>query len=171
MLYGLTAHHICFAVDDLEQAAVEMAESLGAGPFFQMPHSPFDELSYADGEECIWDHDHAFGRLAGKTVELTRLVRVEPAGLANGFRHRPVNHLGYTAPDLEAASERLVAAGARRFLRARRGPLRMDYHELPGFGCIELLQEDDLHTRLAAALTAHATDWDGSRPFRIESPF
>lgn len=171
MLSGLTPHHVCFAVDDLERSATTMARGLGAGPFFRMPHAPFDELIYGAGEPCTWRHEHAFGSFGGQTIELTQTLAAAPAELATAFARKPVNHIGYTAPDLDVASERLVGAGARRFLRGKRGPVRMAYHEVPALGCIELLQADEIHDRFAAVLAACAADWDGSQPFRTESPF
>ena len=167
---GLLSHHVCFAVDDLERAAVTMARGLGAGPFFLMPHRPFDELVGPDGEPCSWEHEHAFGLLGGRLVELTRTDAASPPALAAALARRPVNHVAYLAPDLDAASAGLVAAGASVLLRARRGPIALAYHEVPGLGCVELLQQTGAHDALAAALADAAAGWDGSRPFRAESP-
>jgi catechol 2,3-dioxygenase-like lactoylglutathione lyase family enzyme len=167
----LKSHHLCFAVDDLERAAGEFAAGLGAGPFFVMPHTPFDELLDGDGSECTYEHEHAFAPLGDQLIELTRIRAAAPAGLAAALSNRPVNHVGYLADDLEAASACLVAAGARPVLRGSRGPVRMIYHEVPSLGLVELLQDHPAHEKLSAALAARAAGWDGDRPFRDESPF
>lgn len=167
---GLVLHHVCYAVPDIERAAVRLARALGAGPFFLMPHAPFDELLSEQGQPCSWEHQHAFGRLGSQTIELTHTLFAAPAALASMLSRAPVNHVAYLAPDLQAASDRLLASGARRFLRAKRGEVQMVYHELPGLGCVEILQQAPAHESLAASLARQAAEWDGSRPLRHERP-
>ena len=45
---AITPHPIvqmCWVVDDMEAAAVQWVKTMGAGPFFLLPHIQLDELT------------------------------------------------------------------------------------------------------------------------------
>jgi hypothetical protein len=46
---AIAAHPIvqmCWVVDDMESAALRWIETVGAGPFFLVPHIQLDDLTY-----------------------------------------------------------------------------------------------------------------------------
>ena len=60
----ITPHPIvqmCWMVDDMETAAMQWVQTMGAGPFFLLPHIQLDELTYR-GKPAKLDQSSAVGQ-------------------------------------------------------------------------------------------------------------
>ena len=60
---------MCWVVDDMESSAQQWVETMGAGPFFLVPHFQLDELTYR-GKPATLDQLSAVGQWGTLQVEL-----------------------------------------------------------------------------------------------------
>jgi catechol 2,3-dioxygenase-like lactoylglutathione lyase family enzyme len=163
-------HHVCYAVDDIERSAELLARVYGGGPFFLRERAPFDEVDFAGGEDCVWEHSIAFGLVLGQLVELKHLHVAEPPALAAGLAQGPLNHVAYVVDDLAAERAWVEGQGADWLVRARTGPFQLLYYRLPEVGLVEAVQACEALTQMDAAIAAETGRWDGTRPLRAEAP-
>ena len=162
-ILGRPINHICYSVDDLEQAAAFWASVFGAGPFFKIEATPFERSEHR-GQPALWNPVLAFGQWGPIGVELLEVANVEPATLASHFSARgSVNHIAFLAADPQAESARLEALGLPLLLTNRRGNAETTWHAAPELGHSIEIHRDiapirSFFNRIAAA----ADGWDGS---------
>ncbi len=112
-------HHFGYVVADLRAGIERFERVFGAGPFFVMEHLRFDEVTYLGGP-AEYDHSSAFGKWGDTIVELTQVHGGSPPELIQQITR--VGHVAILADDLQAETERLVAAGLEPFHTGRTGP-------------------------------------------------
>jgi hypothetical protein len=156
-----------YAVSDVETAAQHWTATVGAGPFFLLPPSDFEEVVH-DGSAATFEHRSAFGQWGSIAVELQQIDDARPAAVADALARAPgLNHVSYMTDDLEAESARLVERGMPVVLAARGGPVRLSFHRAPELGhAIELHQRCDFLVEFFEMLERESRDWDGSDPLR-----
>lgn len=160
--------HFGYAVSDIEAAAGWWARVHGAGPFFLLPATPYDEVTHR-GAPARLEQRLAFGQWGDLAIELQQTSLAEPASLADGLvpRDGGINHVSYLTEDLDVEQERLRGLGVPELFSARSGPIRLGYHVAPEQGhAIEVLQRDELLVDFYAMVQGESRGWDGSRPLR-----
>jgi len=159
-------HHVGYVVEDIPRAVDWAVSALGAGPFFEIEHLEFDEVTY-NGEPAAYDHSSAFGRWGEIELEFTQVHSAAPAGLAAalGGPAPRVGHVAWLAGDLEAETARLDLP---LFHTGRAGPVRAHWFDARAMlgHHVEVLQRAPellaFHERIRAA----ADGWDGRDPLR-----
>ncbi len=96
---------IAYAVADARAAALDLATSTGAGPFFLARHIPVVEAR-SRGRPATFDHSSAYGQWGDLMVELVE--EHSPPIVAPGTG---VHHLAFMVPSLARATASCVAAG------------------------------------------------------------
>jgi catechol 2,3-dioxygenase-like lactoylglutathione lyase family enzyme len=161
-------HHIGYVVSDLETGVGWAVQTLAAGPFFAIEHMRFDEVTYLGGS-AEFDHSSAFGSWGPILVELTVVHDAKPEGLRRALAGEGagIGHVAWLADSLEQETQRLQAAGLRRFHTGRTGPASAAWFDGPGLGHhIEVLQRSEPLLAFYARVRAAATTWDGADPIR-----
>lgn len=164
--------HLGFIVDDIPTAVQLWVDVFGAGPFFWLGrHIEFDVVTHRGGP-CVFDHSAALGQWGSVMVELVEVHRIEPPSLRAGMlgaaaTGNGVNHVSYIVDDAALESARLEVRDRPAILHARKGPIEITFHAMPGAGTsLEIHQHGEAIDGLFALVTAAAKDWDGSDPLR-----
>jgi catechol 2,3-dioxygenase-like lactoylglutathione lyase family enzyme len=162
--------HVSYAVANLERAVDWWSSTLGAGPFFLVPHVAFDELTH-HGEPCVWDHSAAFGQWGTMAIELQELHACDPPALTELLVPAAVpvfNHVAYLSPTPEADSAELAAAGHALFLHGKTGALEIRFHDTRAtLGQPIEIHRDGPGIRHAFGRIAEAAQgWDGGDALR-----
>jgi len=168
-------HHLGYVVDEIEPAVDWAVATLGAGPFFLIPHLAFDTCTFR-GEPAAYDHSSAFGQWGPFKVELTVVHSSDPPELAELIGgHAPqvghvghVGHVGLVVDDLESESAALEAAGLPVFHTGSSGPVSASWHDARDrLGHhVELLQRCPELDGFYELIRSSAVGWDGSDPLR-----
>ncbi|MCM3567513.1 VOC family protein [Neobacillus mesonae] len=165
---------LCYAVNNLEEAAKQWAAVFGAGPFFERMHRPVDELIYK-GEAASLDHSHALGQWGPIQIELWLQHCDSPAGMKEmntikeGFGK--FHHISYTANHFDQEVERMENLGfsviwectAKSGMRVA----MFDTRTITG-AMTEVYEKNVLITDLYKRIAKAAEGWDGTRPYRKE---
>ena len=70
-------HHHAYLVDDIEATVEQLAEQLGAGPFFLVENVPLENV-LSRGEPAEFVHNSAFGYCGSGAIELIEAVTLAP---------------------------------------------------------------------------------------------
>jgi catechol 2,3-dioxygenase-like lactoylglutathione lyase family enzyme len=166
-------NHIGYVVSDIEEAVSWAVKTFGAGPFFLMPHMPFEVCTF-NGAAAEYDHSSAFGQWGEIRIELTVVHGAKPAELGELIGGNPprVGHVGLIVDNLEAESAALEAAGMPLFHTGATGPVAAHWHDARArLGHhIELLRRFPGLEAAQATFRAAADDWDGIDPLRVARP-
>lgn len=163
-------HHIGFHVSDLRAAIDTWLAVYGAGPFYVSEHVAYDE-STSRGTRVAWDHSAAFCQWGPLPVELQETHDLRPAKLARPFTadgRDALNHIGVTADDPAAESERLESLGFRLCMHARLGEAEFFWHDATqtlGY-CIEVITAAPALKTLFETVASGGRNWDGRDPIR-----
>jgi hypothetical protein len=161
--------HIGYVVTDIDEAVAWAVSTLGAGPFFLIPHLHFDTCTF-NGEPAEYDHTSAFGQWGGIIVELTVVHSSRPSELAEmvGEPAPRVGHVGWLADDLLADSALLEAEGLPVFHTGASGPVSARWHDARGrLGHhIEILGRTPQLEAFYELIRSSSVGWDGSAPLR-----
>lgn len=161
--------HLGYVVDDVAEGVDWAVRTLGAGPFFLIPHLSFDVCTF-NGEPAEYDHSSAFGQWGEIMVELTVVHSAAPAELAEmaGGRAPRVGHIGMLVDDLEAESAALEAAGMPVFHTGSSGPVSARWHDgRAQLGHhVELLRRGPEIEGFYETIRRSSLGWDGSEPLR-----
>ena len=159
---------MCWVVDNMEAAAKRWVETMGAGPFFLMPHIQFDEVTYR-GKPSTLDQSSAVGQWGHLQIELFEQHCNSPAGMRDVFKPGQLQHMTWVVDDLDAESRRLEALGFENVCscRPRKGwRIRwFDARSLLGT-LIEVYEENAGMRRLYHAVAQAAENWKGERSIR-----
>jgi hypothetical protein len=172
---AITPHPIiqmCWVVDDMEAAAMQWVKTMGAGPFFLVPHLQYDELTYR-GKPANLDQSSAVGQWGSIQVELFQQHCDSPSGARDMFvpGQTGIQHLTWWADDLDGEARRLEALGFPTVMTCRLpsvGGMRMAWFDsrLALGTMVEVYEESeevrDLYRRVAKA----AEEWKGDDPIR-----
>jgi methylmalonyl-CoA/ethylmalonyl-CoA epimerase len=164
-------HHHAYVVDDIEAIVGQLAEQLGAGPFFLVEDVPLEDV-LSRGEPAEFAHDSAFGVCDGTAIELIEPKRLAPDRVEERFagRRPRLHHVGYVVPG-ESARDLRSALDERdlsEYLSSRLGPLDATLHDGSAlFGHDLEIHVDNDGLRDFFAMVRDAADgWDGSEPLR-----
>lgn len=163
---------VCWVVPDLRRAALQWAEALGAGPFFEASHIQLDDLTYR-GAPARLDQSSALGQWGTLQVELFQQHCDNPSGAREMFApgQSGIHHLTWFAPDIEAEIARLNQLGMATVMTCRlraAGGMRLawlDARHLLGT-MVEVYEESDLQRRFYRRVARAAEGWDGRDPLR-----
>ena len=163
-------HHVGFHVSDLRAAIDTWLAVYRAGPFYVSEHVAYDECT-SSGTPAAWDHSAEFCQWGPLPVELQQTHDLQPAELARPFTadgRNAVNHVGVTADDPAAESERLASLGFGLSMHARLGEVEFFWHDATEtFGyCIEVITAGPALEGFFDSIASGARDWDGRDPIR-----
>ena len=163
---------MCWVVDDMESAAQQWAATMGAGPFFLIPHMQLDELTYR-GKPATLYQSSAVGQWGTLQVELFQQHCNNPSGAREMYApgETGVQHLTWFADDLDAETRRMQALGFEMVMTCRLpavGGMRLawfDTRKLLG-AMVEVYEESDLMRRFYHRVARTADGWKGEDPVR-----
>jgi hypothetical protein len=163
---------MCWMVDDIEKAVNHWVDTLGAGPFFLLPHIPYDELTYRD-KPAVSDQSSAGGQWGSIQVELLQLHDQEPSSILEMQQdgHVGVHHVTWFASDMDQERERLTGLGFDEVMTARllfANGMRIAWYDThPLLGCmVEVYEENDQTRRFYRKVAQAAEGWDGNDRLR-----
>ena len=169
-----SVYQIAYIVQDLEESAIQWAESTGAGPFVVFEHFQFIDPLH-DGRSVDLDVNIALGFSAGLCVELIQQLDERPSiyhdwRIEKGYG---LHHVAVLATDYQATVSSKNDSGAPTVFSAAFGDgTRLAYLDTrESLGCY--LEIVELTQFVQGALTAMRTDhenWDGAdvlRPFVV----
>jgi hypothetical protein len=161
--------HVGYVVEEIEPAVDWAISTLGAGPFFLIPHLHFDTCTF-DGAPAQYDHSSAFGQWGDIMVELTVVHSSDPPALAEliGGPAPRFGHVGWLSDDLEADSAALDAAGMPLFHTGASGPVAAHWHDgRARLGHhVEILRRSPQIEGFYELIRSSSAGWDGSEPLR-----
>ena len=174
-LDAITPHPIvqmCWMVDDMEAAALQWVQTMGAGPFFLLPHIQLDELTYR-GKPAKLDQSSAVGQWGTVQVELFQQHCTNPSGAREMFApgQTGLQHITWFVDDIDAETRRLNALGFDTVMTCRLpavGGLRLTWYDTRKvFGAmVEVYEEGDLMRRFYSRVARAAEGWTGENPVR-----
>jgi methylmalonyl-CoA/ethylmalonyl-CoA epimerase len=164
-------HHHAYVVDDIEAIVEQLAEQLGAGPFFLVEDVPLENV-LSRGERADFAHDSAFGFCGDGAMELIQPAHLTPDRVAERFAGvRPrIHHVGYVV-SAESARELRAELDERslpEYLSSRLGPLDTTLHDASALlgHDIEIHVDNDGLREFFGLVRDGAEGWDGSAPLR-----
>ncbi len=163
-------HHVGFHVPDLRAAIDTWLSVYGTGPFYVNEHVAYDECT-SNEAPAAWDHSAAFCQWGSFPVELQQTHDLQPGELARPFAaggRAVINHVGITADDPAAESERLTSLGLGLCMHARLGEVEFFWHDATeAFGhCIEVITASPALDAFFETIASGARNWDGRDPIR-----
>jgi Glyoxalase/Bleomycin resistance protein/Dioxygenase superfamily len=171
----ITPHPIvqmCWVVDDMDAAALQWVKTMGAGPFFRIPHIQLDELTYR-GKPAQLDQSSAVGQWGAVQVELFQQHCNNPSGAREMYApgQTGIQHLTWFAPDIEAETQRLNALGFETVMTCRLpaiGGMRLAWYDTRKvLGAMAEVYEDcDLMRKFYQRVAKAAEGWNGENPVR-----
>ena len=171
----ITPHPIvqmCWMVDDMEAAALQWVKTIGAGPFFLLPHIQLDDLTYR-GKPGTLDQSSAVGQWGTVQVELFQQHCNNPSGAREMFApgQTGLQHITWFVDDIDAETRRLNALGFDTVMTCRLpavGGLRLAWYDTRKvFGAmVEVYEEGDLMRRFYSRVARAAENWHGENPVR-----
>jgi len=174
-LETITPHPIvqmCWVVDDMEAAALQWVKTMGAGPFFLLPHIQLDNLTYR-GKPAQLDQSSAVGQWGTVQVELFQQHCSNPSGAREMFApgQTGLQHITWFVDDIDAETRRLNALGFDTVMTCRLpavGGLRLAWYDTRKvFGAmVEVYEEGDLMRRFYKRVARAAEGWNGENPVR-----
>ncbi len=174
-LDAITPHPIvqmCWVVDDMETTALHWVKTMGAGPFFLLPHIQLDDLTYR-GKPAQLDQSSAVGQWGSVQVELFQQHCHNPSGAREMFApgQTGLQHITWFVDDIEAETRRLHALGFDTVMTCRLpavGGLRLAWFDTRKvFGAmVEVYEEVDLMRRFYRRVASAAEGWNGENPVR-----
>ena len=174
-LETITPHPIvqmCWVVDDMEAVALQWVKTMGAGPFFLLPHIQLDDLTYR-GKPATLDQSSAVGQWGTVQVELFQQHCNNPSGAREMFApgQTGLQHITWFVDDIDAETRRLNALGFDTVMTCRLpavGELRLAWYDTRKvFGAmVEVYEEGDLMRRFYSRVARAAEGWNGENPVR-----
>lgn len=150
-----------YVTDDVEKAAMDWVRMLGAGPFFIMKGTAFENWSYC-GKPQDMTLDIAFGQVGDLMVELIRPNGAWPnvygTEMPQGCR---AHHHGYLVSDMDMAAARLGGDPVTRASLSAKTELRyFDCTDTLGLH-VELISDSEESRAFFDMSSDAARDWDG----------
>lgn len=161
-----------WVVTDLDEAVRHWVNTLGAGPFYRLPHNKLHNLTYR-GKSAEWDHSSAVGQWGTIQVELMEQHCSNPSGIRDFYApgQSGPHHITWVVENFEAEKSRLEQMG---FPAVMTGNLEMLdgmpmgwFDARPVLGLMaEVYEECETLRRSYAWIARQAVDWDGKNSFR-----
>jgi hypothetical protein len=174
-LTAISPHPIvqmCWVVADMEAAAMQWVKTMGAGPFFLLPHIQLDDLTYR-GKPAKLDQSSAVGQWGTVQVELFQQHCNNPSGAREMFApgQTGLQHITWFVDDIDAETRRLNGLGFDTVMTCRLpavGGLRLAWYDTrKAFGVmVEVYEEGDLMRRFYKRIARAAEGWSGENPVR-----
>lgn len=160
--YGIK--QLGYYVENLEEAAQAFADTLGAGPFFDLGVSEPTVLEYR-GAPSTMRSRCALGQLGNMQIELIEVQTDEP-DVYKDLGHYGLHHLCIWVDDSDEVARQMNAQGFETVMFMESGAgLRVYY-----FDCREtlgsFLEVNAPIEQLWQGIKAQADTWDGTRPLR-----
>lgn len=165
---------IAYAVPDVAAAAAEWARSVGAGPFFVLPHIPLTDV-VVRGVPGRFDHTSAYGQWGHLMVELVQDHGGGPSPVRDMYAvgESGLHHLAFFVDDPDATIEGLLAGGDSLAMSASTDG-GTEFHFVDArarFGhMLELYRPTDRLRGFYAMIAESARGWDGRDPVRLLRP-
>jgi glyoxalase/bleomycin resistance protein/dioxygenase superfamily protein len=163
---------VCWVVDDMEAAARQWVNLVGAGPFFLLPHIQLDELTYR-GKPASLDQSSAVGQWGTVQVELFQQHCQNPSGAREMFApgQTGVQHLTWFAHDLDAETRRLNEMGFDTVMTCRLpaiGGMRLAWYDTRKVvgAMVEVYEDCELMHKFYRRVAKAAEGWSGEHPIR-----
>ena len=152
-----------YVVNDIEEAARQWHESVGAGPFFMSPHHKSEDVRYR-GEPCDADLSYAFGQAGPAHIQLIQQHCDTPSVYREMFKkgEQGFHHFAIIVPDFDGEKERFARKGCESVMELI-SAARVSYVDARHLiGCFIELYEDNepIHQTFANWKQIH-DDWDG----------
>ncbi len=169
-LPGYPVVQVAYFVNDIEQAALEMAATFGAGPFFLLRNIELASSEHR-GQPCPFVHSSAYGQWGNVMMELVQQDSSGPSPFRDLYApgEQGLHHLATMVPDLPAAYEAYAQAGIPLATRAvtRTGTefAFLDATERMGH-FIEVYASEPPLVEFYEFVKAAAEGWRGSDPVR-----
>lgn len=162
--------HLGYAVSDIEAAVQHWSSTLGAGPFFLVPHIEFEVVTH-HGEPAVFEHSAAFGQWGSIVIELMQIENTSPPALTRMLMPGPlpvVNHVAYLSDTYEQDSADLAAAGYELMMFAKSGEMEIRWHDTQAAlgHTIEIHRDCDFINGAFRRIAEGARDFDGRDPLR-----
>jgi Glyoxalase/Bleomycin resistance protein/Dioxygenase superfamily len=158
-----------YIVSDIEKAAIQWVNSLGAGPFYMLEGLPMDDYYYKGVKRKI-ELCLAFGYWGSMQIELITQVDQVESLYSDALKtaEGKLNHVATIVDDLDAVvaadglSEQIIHHGSMP--TGQKFAYLNQY--LPGGLHLELIESQESSLQAFAGMQAVASGWDGLRPIR-----
>lgn len=154
-----------FVPHDIDRALNYWISTIGAGPFFHLPHVDYLEARYR-GTPSSPDFSLYLGHWQDLQIEL--IEQHDDAPSVYRARRDGLHHVGIVVADLPAAIEACIARGAKleqENIIGGGGAAYLDTGDAAGT-LIELIQTAPMLDDLFAMIRRTAMEWDGRDPIR-----
>lgn len=155
---------------DVEAALDYWINAVKVGPFFKVPHVPYDAVTYHDAPTTI-DCSLYIAYWGSVQIELVEQHCDSPSLYNESLRagERGLHHICYTVEDIDVARRRSLAAGGQivqELFFANGGGIYVDFGGGPG-AIVEILQAPPEGKIMFDMMQGAAADWDGTEPVRV----
>lgn len=161
---------IAYFVPDAEQAALELARSAGAGPFFFARNI---ELAWGErrGSPCNFVHSSAYGQCGGVMFEFVQQEDDGPSPFRDIYPSggQGIHHVATMVDSLEATISHYESLGFGLAARActRTGTEFAFVDTVDHLGhMVEIYEKSPVLTGFYQMVEAASVGWDGSEPVR-----
>ena len=160
---GYVPHNIAAALDYWTNA-------MKIGPFFEVPHVPYDAVTYRGAPTTI-DCSLYIAYWGAIQIELVQQHCDSPSLYTESLHagQEGLHHICYAVEDIDVARQRSLAAGGQlvqELFFANGGGIYVDFGGGPG-AIVEILQAPPEGKAMFDMMQAAAADWDGSEPVRV----
>jgi hypothetical protein len=161
-----------YIVNDVEAAAVEWAERVGAGPFYVMDRIVMDHYYYR-GVHTPLEMQLAFGYWGSMQIELIKPLTVTDTLYSRALHTSAgaLNHCATVVTDIDALLARRDLQ--HRVIQSGKMPTGLKFvyldEHLPGGLHLELIEAQESTLMAFAGMEAASRNWDGNDPVRPAS--
>lgn len=153
-----------YVVNDVEEAARNWVDTIGAGPFFVSPHHKSENVTYR-GAPCDADLSYAFGQAGPAHIQLIQQHCDTPSAYREMFKpgEQGFHHFAIIVPDFDGEKARFEAKGCESVMELV-SAARVAYMDTrPLLGCFVELYEDNapIHQTFQSWKDIHES-WDGT---------
>ncbi len=165
---------IAYVVEDIEREMRQWTQELGIGPFFYLPHFPFEDAVHRGGPSHA-DIDVALAFSGSMCFELIRQNNRAPSVFRElidsrgyGFHHWAVSTREFDAELQRRERAGSVAASACRVTIGARTAFFDTTASLGGM--LEVMEITPVVEEFFGMVQAASKSWDGSDPIRVLRP-
>jgi methylmalonyl-CoA/ethylmalonyl-CoA epimerase len=155
---------------NVEEALDYWTSAMRIGPFFKVPHVPYDSVTYRGAPTTI-DCSLYIAYWGAIQIELVEQHCDSLSLYAESLRagEQGLHHICYTVEDIDVARQSSLAAGGKivqELFFANGGGIYVDFGAGPGT-IVEILQAPPEGKAMFDMMQAAAADWDGTEPLRV----
>lgn len=160
--YGIK--QLGYYVKSIEETAQNMADALGAGPFFDMGAHPMAELKVR-GKESTSLTRTAMGHMNDIQIELIELANDEP-NVYDELGHYGLHHVCIWVDDADAVAKEFVDAGYEIAMELTSGQGLKVYYIDAREKIGNFIEINAPMEQLYMGIKMQHENWDGTRPLR-----